>query len=667
MAADAQDRSCVGRARHVQLSVIIAAFALTGAACQQGPDVQPAASSMTQSCSANADVCVSPAGTGVNCSGSQPCSITAAQEKVRQINQTMQKDLVVELLGGQYLISSPLQFAPQDSGFNGHTVRYVAAAGSQPILFGGLSIINWTLHDPAKNIYQASVPAGFDTRQFYVNGVRAQRARLTLQAAAPGVPVLGDGAIWAAQGYQVNIPGMTTWTNVQNIEAVMTDWWVEMRCPVSAVAQDEIALQNPCWTLATTGSSTYPFVLAMEAGLNWLENAYAFLTEPGQWYLDRSANVIYYIPRVGENMETAKIVAGGLQQLVTGSGTLDSTGEPEFVENISFEGLTFAYATWLLPNTSIGFSEIFSGVSRDVTSPYGHRIPGAVTFSRARNISFIGNNFLHLGGSGINFDTGSQAAVIQGNVFTDISGGAITMGDPDDNLQTDVSQQNLGHLVSNNYITNTGAEYQGSSAILIFFTANTSIEHNEIANAPYTGLVLGWGWGWPSYMANNQVNNNYIHDVMQDLYDGAGIYTDGSGSDTVLQGNYLESIGTTGVCSPLSVSYAGYTAIYHDSASAFYSDSQNVIQNMSCSGYWVFLQTGDTNISLSNNYVDVDSVDGCAPGGVPGTSTCLNANGNTVTGLSVFGSVPSAAAQTIIMGAGLTADYQNIKNANLPF
>lgn len=560
---------------------------------------------------------------------------------------------MVELADGVYQLSAPMQFAVADSGTNGYKVRYVAVAGAQPVLSGGLTIANWTLHDSKMNIYQAAVPAGFSTRQLYVNGVRAQRARMTLLASTPGAPTLGAGAAGSAQGYQVTISGMTQWTNVQDIEAVMSDWWIENRCPLASVSQGQIVLQNPCWTFANAGP------LYMQAGLNWLENAYAFLTQPGQWYLDRSSNVIYYMPRSGEDLASAQVVAGSLEQLVTGSGALDASGNPEFVENISFEGLAFAYATWLSPNTSAGFPELQSGVYQD-DSAYGHRTPGAVSFSRARNVAFIRDRFVHLGAAGLNFDTGSQGALIEGNVFDDISGGAITIGDPGDNLETDVARQSLNHTITNNYTTATGMEYAGSSAILVFYTANTTIANNEIAMAPYTGLSLGWGWGAPSYAANNLVTDNYIHDVMLSLFDGGGLYTLGSGAGTAPVGNFFNDIGTAGVCTTFGSQYAGYSAIYHDSGGMLYSDSDNVVSHMRCSGYWLFLQGGDTDITASDDYVDEDWVMWC-PGGVPGVSSCLNTNGNSVTGLTVFGSSPTPAAQAIIAGAGLTAEYLDIK------
>jgi hypothetical protein len=643
-------------ARQRSITALIAAAGIAISGCAGGSAGQSASQSpqlLGRTCSSSANVCVSPAGSGHDCSSAAPCSLATAQTKVRQLNQAMSEDIIVELADGVYELSSPLQLSDADSGTNGHNVRYVATTGAQPVLSGGLTIQNWTIHDSQKNIYQAPVPAGFYTRQLYVNGVRAQRARMILLAPTPGPATLGGGATGSSDGYQVSIAGMTEWTNVQDIEAVMSAYWQQNRCPLESVSQGQIVLQNPCWTRANAGP------IHMQTGLNWLENAYAFLTEPGQWYLDRSENVIYYIPRSGEDLATAEVVAGNLQQLVTGVGALDASGNPQFVQNIAFEGLTFAYATWLSPSTSMGFPERQSGVYNNGLDN-GQSTPGAVNFSRAKNIAFIRNRFTHLGAAGLNFNTGSQGAFIEGNVFSDISGGAITVGDPGDNLETDPATQSLNHAIANNYVTGTGGEYPGSSAILVFYTANTSIANNEIAMAPYTGLSVGWGWGAASYAENNQVADNYIHDVMLSLFDGGGVYTLGSGAGTTLTGNYLTDIGTTGACSTSGNEYAGYSAIYHDAGGTLYNDSQNVITGMRCSGYWVLVQEGDTDVTLANDYVDLDWAWGCS--NVPGTSSCLDANGNSVTGLTVFGLSPTPAAQSVIASAGLTSAYLNIKD-----
>jgi len=620
---------------------------------------EPTSSSTAQSCSNQADVCASPTGAGTSCTVAAPCSIVSAQAFVRNLRQDMNRDLVVELLGGLYRLSAPLQFTAADSGTNGHTVHYAAAAGASPIISGGIAITGWTLHDAAKNIFQARVPAGLETRQLYVNGVRAERARLTLQAVSPGNAVLGGGATATVDGYDLNVSGMSDWTNATDIEAVAASWWLEARCPLASVSAGHIAVQQPCWTLAN-----YQQPRPMASGLNWLENAYAFLAEPGQWYMDRSANQIYYIPRAGEDLATADVELGGLETLVSGMGSLDAAGTPQFVQNISFEGLSFEYATWLDPNSSTGFAEIQAGVSRDEMSAGMHRTPGAVTFSRANNISFLRNTFQHLGEAGLNFDTGSQKAVITGNVFEDLSGGGITLGDFDDALQTSPTLQNSGHVISNNYFSNTGAEYAGSAAILVFYASHTSIDHNEIADAPYSGISLGWGWGNPSYSSNNTVEGNYIHDVMQTLYDGGAIYTNSASPGTILANNYVESVGTKGACLAANAWYVGYSGIYHDgsAAASLFIDTNNVVREMSCSGYWIFIQQGDTQITVRNAFVDFDRVYGCPPLTF-GSSNCLNSNDNTVTGVVVFGGQPTPAAQALIDAAGLTAQYAGIKKA----
>lgn len=647
-----------GKCRHSAAALILTAgIAISG--CGGGSDDQsasPAQQLLKQTCSSSANVCVSPTGTGQECSSTAPCSLASAQSRVRQLNQAMKQDIVVELADGVYEMSAPIQLSAADSGTNGHIIRYVATAGAQPVLSGGLTIRNWSLHDSQLNIYQAAVPAGFNTRQLYVNGVRAQRARMMLLAPTPGPATYGGGATGSSNGYQVSIAGMTEWTNVQNIEAVMISYWQQNRCPLESVSQGQIVLQEPCWTRANSNGPH-----GMQYGLNWLENAYAFLTQPGQWYLDRSANVIYYIPRSGEDLANAEVVAGNLEQLINGAGALDASGNPQFVQGISFEGLTFAYATWLNPSTSMGFPERQSGVYNDGL-PYGHTTPGAVNFSRAQNVAFIRNRFIHLGGAGLNFNSGSQGALIQGNAFSDISGGAITVGDPGDDQVTNPAQYSLNHIIANNYVTGTGVEYPGSSGILVFYTANTSITNNEISMAPYTGLSLGWGWGVPSYTANNLIANNYIHDVMLNLFDGGGAYTSGSGAGTSLTGNYFANIGTTGPCSTSGNQYAGYSAMYHDSGGMLFNDSGNVITGMRCSGYWVMVTAGVTSVILANDNVDVDWVLGCPPGNLPGTSSCLAATGNSVTGLTVFGSTPTAAVQSVMASAGLTSEYLNIKD-----
>ncbi|WP_143659572.1 hypothetical protein [Streptomyces sp. MP131-18] len=74
----------------------------------------------------------------------------------------------------------PLRFGAADSGRDGHTVTWNAARGAAPVVTGADPVTGWELDDLATGVYRADVGTGFDTRQLYVDGVLAQRARMSL-------------------------------------------------------------------------------------------------------------------------------------------------------------------------------------------------------------------------------------------------------------------------------------------------------------------------------------------------------------------------------------------------------------------------------------------------------------------------------------------------------
>src|SRR6185312_10937757 len=140
-----------------------------------------------------------------------------------------------------------------------------------------------------------------------------------------------------------------------------------------------------------------------------------------------------------------------------------------------------AYATWMQPSSSVGFADLQAGLS--VTGavdappqgtcnfsepmgscPYGaySAQPANVRFRDAHDVALVRNRFVHLGGAGVAFTGASRDNRVTGNVFEDISGGAITIGDPDtpapSDAEADARVVPAYHTVDNNLITNIGAE-----------------------------------------------------------------------------------------------------------------------------------------------------------------------------------------------------------------
>jgi hypothetical protein len=139
----------------------------------------------------------------------------------------------------------------------------------------------------------------------------------------------------------------------------------------------------------------------------------------------------------------------------------------------------------------------------------------------------------------------------------------VSVGDVNDYFQNDPALMNSGDTVADDAISHVGQNYTDAVGVWAGFTRNLTVSHNDIGHTPYSGMSIGWGWGWASpcsmqaaqgkstcqqgtsYAGGNQITDNYIHDVMNVLYDGGPIYTlggqgeDGAGVYSVLSGNYV--------------------------------------------------------------------------------------------------------------------------------
>ena len=473
-------------------------------------------------------------------------TLAQARDAVRAVNGAMTGDITVYLHGGRYQLTQPLALGPRDSGNNGFAVIYRAVPGEYPLISGGRAITGWTLHDPAKRIWKASAP-GLETRQLYVNRLRARRAH-----AGHELP----GAKKTETGYTTTDATLQNLGNQSDIELVFkgapyTAAWTEKRLGIDHIAGTDIFMKQPGFDRVKDN----PWYSGLTTPSD-LENAYEFLDEPGEWYLDRPAGEVYYLPRPGENMRTAEVIAPVLEALVQGQGTLD---EP--LHDVQFRGLTFAYATWLKPNGNEGFPEWQANFGVG-----GTRTPGNVALKAAHRVRFERCVFTHLGAVGLDFGGGSQDNVVMGCVFTDISGTSVQIGGVDDPVRADERARDTGNTVANCYIHDTPAEYHGGCGIMAGYAADTLITHNEICRTPYSGVSVGWGWGRNSFARDNRFTYNHVYDVMQEQNDGGGFYSLSAQPDSVVAYNYIHDV-------------HGYmAAVYLDEGTCYYDVHDNVLE-----------------------------------------------------------------------------------------
>lgn len=528
-------------------------------------------------------------------------------------------------------------------------------------------------------LWSAPAPAGLDnTRQLYVNGVRASRTSGTLPVALTPT----------ATGYTASSDTLAHWRDPSDLEFVYTGGakvfnsvsdglggWTEPRCPVASVTGTTITMAQPCWDNSMkrvdfpnipgrTVSMVGPGSLTNNAQPSAVENAFELLDQPGQWYLDRSAHQVYYLPRPGEHLNAADVEAPVLQQLVTGAGTAQVPAH-----DIAFQGIQFAYATWLTPSSPEGFSEIQAGYT--ITGPTGYATeglcgyvqggscpygawtqePGNLAFSHAQRVTFTGDVFTHLGAAGLQLGDGSQDSTVQGDVFTDISGNGVEIGGVDQTLPTDPNDVTRGNQVTDNHLYGLPVEYHGGVAVLNGYTQDDLIAHNQIDHTSYSAISLGWG-GWPDKIKQpatpndshgNQVTDNLIHDHMQVLDDGGGIYMQGITGTSMADGEKV-----TG--NVVHDQWGFGKAVYTDNGCTYETVSGNVLYAVSYAD--VSSRHTDYRDGLGNNDPTLISGNWWEQGDQDSSSKGLVTQGNHII------ASPSDAPAAVLAAAGLEPGYR---------
>ncbi|WP_258319043.1 right-handed parallel beta-helix repeat-containing protein [Streptomyces griseorubiginosus] len=463
-----------------------------------------------------------------------------AQQAVRARAPRMTSDLVVNLRGGTYRLKAPLRLseAAGDSGRGGHRVIYQAYGYGTPrqervSLSGGRRISGWRPDQRLRGFWRTQV-GSLETRQLYVGGRRATR----LAGKGVGFP----GTLKATRtGYVTTSSVPRTWRNPGDIEFVYRAGYLEGRCGVAGVSagarRTAIRMDQPCWSLA---QQLYGGTELLEAPTS-VENSPSFARKSGSWYLDRSRpghHVLLYLPRPGEDMHRATVVAPVLESLVTGNG---HPGRP--LHDIGFRGLTFAYATWRAPSEPAGFASAWSmylrpgrgGDAKALT------VPGTVRFRTAERIAFEGNRFIHLGAQALELSENSSYNVVDGNVITDVSDGGILMGV----VPPDEKGTNRGNRISNNWIHHVGVEYRAASGIWDSATRETTLAHNQVNDVPYSGILSGPADDLRGIMRRNHILGNRVFATNRLLADGGGIYLRGEQGTSFADGAVISGNAVT--------------------------------------------------------------------------------------------------------------------------
>ncbi|GGA69325.1 hypothetical protein GCM10008015_07590 [Flavobacterium palustre] len=498
-------------------------------------------------------------------------ALRKARELRRLKDASVKGGIHIIIKDGTYYFDEPLFVRPEDSGTADSPTTIEADANAKPIFHGGIQIKNWKKTTTTINglkagaVWVADAPqiAGevINYRQLWVNDVKAVRAKSTAgdkmdrilswdkETETCWIP-FKDKSVKFEPGMEMFIVQWWAIANlrIKNIEVVKDSARLSFEKPESRI-QSEHPWPAP-WISKNNGNSAF-----------FLNNGMSLLNEAGEWFLDRKKAKIYYIPRAGENMASAKVTAPVLENLVDVKGTIDSP-----VSYFKFKGISFQYSNWLRPSQQ-GHVPLQAGMY--LLDAYKLKVPGtpnqanlenqawvgrpraAVEVNFANNTAFESCSFEHLSSTGLDFNKGTNHNRVQGNLFKDIGGNGINLGvfseEPfEAHLPLVVKDERevcSDELVADNMITNVANEDWGCLGIAAGFVKGLTIEHNEISDVAYSGISMGWGWTHTeNVMRNNKILANKIHHYAKHLHDVAGIYTLSSQADSRIEENYIDKV-----------------------------------------------------------------------------------------------------------------------------
>jgi parallel beta-helix repeat protein len=489
-------------------------------------------------------------------------TVERARKAVRNINKDMSGDVVVYLREGMYELEEPLVFQAQDSGQNNYSVMYMGYPGETPVITGGKRITGWI---PAGNGVVKADSSGLRFRQLYVDGQPQTRAR------TPNEGDFNRLHYWneASRTIVVSSSEIQNLSDVHDVEMVIHKEWTQNNLRLASLdLSDFEAHLIPLEPDRTKAFSSHDYLRKKGQGY-YLENAFEFLDAEGEWYLRAANHELFYKLRAGEDVSTIVAVAPTLVQLVRLEGTPEAP-----VKHIHFRGIVFEHSTWLEPS-----EEGFATVQADSIangSEGNHRIPGAIHVQNAENIWFEGNTFRNLGATAVVLWSGVRDSAFVGNAFENISASAISVGMDLEKHPTDPSQVCRDNVIKNNLITKVGRDYHSSVGIFAGYTEGLVIENNELANMPYTGISVGWGWtSETTPLKNNLIRRNRIHHVMRLLADGAGIYTLSKQPGMRIVENYISQIARSPWAGDFPIS-----GIYLDEKSSLMTLTNNLLENV---------------------------------------------------------------------------------------